>query len=151
MTWKDVIYYANHGSPAPPRRVEKTDAEWKAQLTPEQYRITREAGTERAYTGEYCSAHEPGLYKCVCCGTPLFDSSIKFESHSGWPSFTQPIKDNVIKYKNDRSFGMDRVEVMCNVCDAHLGHVFPGWACTQRFAVLHQLGRHCAGQEGGID
>ena len=125
MTWKDVIYYANHGSPDPDRRVEKTDAEWKEQLTDEQYRITREAGTERAFTGAYCSVHEPGIYDCVGCGTPLFDSSIKFESKSGWPSFTQPIEDNVIKYKKDNAFGMERVEVLCNVCDAHLGHVFP--------------------------
>lgn len=125
MTWKDVIQYANHGNPAPDRRVEKTDAEWQAQLTPEQYRITRLKGTERAYSGEFCRAYDPGIYSCVCCGTQLFDSTVKFDSRSGWPSFTEPVKDNVIKYEMDTTYGMRRIEVMCNVCDAHLGHVFP--------------------------
>lgn len=125
MNWNDVIHLAQKGSPTPPRHVHKPDAEWKAQLTPEQYRITRKKGTERAFTGEYCHAHDPGKYACVCCGEPLFDASEKFESHSGWPSFTEPVKDNVIKYEKDTSFGMVRVEVMCNVCEAHLGHVFP--------------------------
>ncbi|MEM9984381.1 MAG: peptide-methionine (R)-S-oxide reductase MsrB [Bacteroidota bacterium] len=124
MNWTDVLRYAQHGSPAPPRRVEKSEAEWKAQLTPEEYYITRQKGTERAFTGEYCSAHTPGLYACKCCGTPLYDSSLKFESGTGWPSFTEPVSDDVIKYEMDRSFGMIRVEVMCNVCDAHQGHVF---------------------------
>src|SRR5210317_239642 len=125
MNWNDVIAFANNGSPAPDRRVEKKDEEWKEQLTAEQYRITRKKGTEMAFSGEYCHAHEAGKYNCVCCDTPLFDSSIKFESKSGWPSFTEPIAENAIKYEKDSSFGMIRVEVMCNVCDAHLGHVFP--------------------------
>jgi peptide-methionine (R)-S-oxide reductase len=125
MKWIDVLKYAKDGSPAPDKHVKKTDAEWKALLTPEQFYITRQKGTERAFSGEYCEAHEPGLYSCRCCGTLLFDSTEKFESGTGWPSFTTPVKDNVIKYEKDSSFGMTRVEVMCNVCDCHLGHVFP--------------------------
>lgn len=125
LTWIDVIKFANNGSPAPDRRVEKTEEEWKSVLTPEQFQIARLKGTERAGTGEFCERHEPGLYGCICCGTPLFDSRVKFESGSGWPSFTQPVKENAIKYEKDTSYGMVRVEVMCNVCDAHQGHVFP--------------------------
>jgi methionine-R-sulfoxide reductase len=125
INWNTVIKYANNGSPEAPRRVEKTEAEWKEKLTKEQFEITRLKGTERAFTGEYCEAHDPGKYACVCCGEPLFDSGLKFESGSGWPSFTEPVEDNVIKYEKDTSFGMVRVEVMCNVCDCHLGHVFP--------------------------
>lgn len=125
MNWNDVIRYANNGSPEPDRRVEKTEAEWKAQLTAEQYYITRQKGTERAFTGAYCEAHDPGKYSCICCDNLLFDADLKFESGSGWPSFTEPAKDNAIKYEKDTSHGMVRVEVMCNVCDAHLGHIFP--------------------------
>jgi len=125
MNWNDVLNYATKGNPKPDRRVEKTDAEWREILTPEQYRITRQKGTERAFTGEYCHAHDPGKYSCICCETPLFDSTLKYDSRSGWPSFTEPIKENAIKYEMDRSLGMTRVEVMCNTCDAHLGHVFP--------------------------
>lgn len=125
IKWKDVQEYAKNGTPEPPRRVEKSEEEWKKELTPEQFRITRKHGTERAGTGEYCEAHTPGLYACACCGTELFDSSEKFESGSGWPSFTEPVKDNVIKYINDGSFGINRIEVLCSVCDAHQGHVFP--------------------------
>ena len=125
MKWLDVLRFAREGSPAPEKRVEKADEEWKKQLTPEQYYITRQKGTERAFSGEYCEAHEPGLYACRCCDTLLFDSTEKFESGTGWPSFTIPVKDNVIKYEKDTTFGMTRVEVMCNVCDGHLGHVFP--------------------------
>ena len=124
MNWNDVLEHSKKPLPAP-RRVEKTKEEWKAQLTPEQYRVTREHGTERAFTGEYCEAHAPGIYACVCCGTELFDSTTKFESGTGWPSFTVPVREDVIRYKLDNSWGMQRVEVLCNVCDAHLGHVFP--------------------------
>jgi methionine-R-sulfoxide reductase len=125
MTWTDVLQYARTGSPAPVQRVEKSEVEWQALLTPEQFQIARCKGTERAFTGEYCEAHEPGVYACICCGTPLFDSTTKFESGTGWPSFTEPVEQNVVKYEEDRSYGMHRVEVMCNVCDGHLGHVFP--------------------------
>lgn len=125
MNWNDVLKFAKEGSPAPERRVEKSDDEWKRELTAEQFTIARKKGTERAFTGEYCEAHDPGLYACICCGTVLFDSTQKFESGTGWPSFAEPVKENAIKYESDKSYGMIRVEVMCNVCDCHLGHVFP--------------------------
>lgn len=125
ITWQDVIGYAMNGSPKPDRRVEKTEDEWKSELTEDQYRIARLKGTERPGSGEYCHAHDAGKYNCICCNAPLFDSTIKFESGTGWPSFTQPIQENAIKYIRDVSYGMVRVEVVCNVCDAHLGHVFP--------------------------
>lgn len=125
LNWADVIHFATKGNPKPDRRVEKTEEEWKAILTPEQFRITRLKGTETPHSGALCSIYEPGVYNCVCCDTPLFDSTIKFNSGTGWPSFTQPIKENAIKYEKDTSFGMVRVEVMCNTCDAHQGHVFP--------------------------
>ncbi|MCK5103969.1 MAG: peptide-methionine (R)-S-oxide reductase MsrB [Cyclobacteriaceae bacterium] len=124
MNWNDVIAYATYGAPEPDRKVTKTDSEWKSQLTSEQFRITRKKGTEPAFSGALCHAYDDGKYACICCDTPLFDSTIKFDSKSGWPSFTEPIKNNVIKYEKDISLGMIRVEVMCNVCDAHLGHVF---------------------------
>jgi peptide-methionine (R)-S-oxide reductase len=125
MKWLDVMQLARKGNPAPPRRVEKSDEEWKRVLTEEEFYITRRRGTERAFTGEYCEAHEPGLYACRCCGTHLFDSRTKFESGTGWPSFTSPVQPDVIKYLKDTSYGMTRIEVECNVCDGHLGHVFP--------------------------
>ena len=125
INWKKVNQYASSGNPKPPRRIQKTDEEWKELLTTEQFKIARGAGTERAFSGEYCEAHQPGRYACVCCETPLFDSSEKFESQSGWPSFTEPVRDNVIEYVEDHSHGMQRIEVRCNVCKAHLGHVFP--------------------------
>ena len=125
MNWNDVIEYTVNGSPKPDRIVMKTEEEWMAQLSPEQYRITRRKGTEAAFSGELCHIYDAGKYGCICCGTTLFDSSLKFDSKSGWPSFTEPVKDNVIKYEKDTSYGMVRVEVMCNVCEGHLGHVFP--------------------------
>lgn len=125
LTWNDIIKYANNGNPTPPRRVVKSDAEWKAILSPEEYHVTRQKGTERAHSSEMCSLFEPGLYACKCCGTPLFDSHEKFESGTGWPSFTQPVAVENVAYHKDTSFGMVRVEALCNVCDSHLGHVFP--------------------------
>lgn len=125
LKWLDVLQYAAKGNPTPPKRVEKTDEEWRQILTPEEYQITRKKGTERAFTGEYCEAHDPGLYACRCCGTLLFDSGLKFESGTGWPSFTQPYTVDAVAYHKDTSYGMVRVEVTCNVCDAHLGHIFP--------------------------
>jgi len=125
MKWNDVLRLAEKGNIQPPKRVEKTEEEWKKELTAEEFFITRKKGTERAFSGEYCEAHEPGLYACRCCGTTLFDSGTKFESGTGWPSFTEAVEPNVIKYTKDTSYGMVRVEVECNVCDCHLGHVFP--------------------------
>ena len=125
LTWKDIINFAVNGNPKPNQRVEKSDDEWREQLTTEQFRITRKKGTEMAHTGALCSRYDAGIYHCVCCDTPLFDSTIKFESGTGWPSFTQPIQTNAIKYEKDVTFGMVRVEVLCNTCDAHLGHIFP--------------------------
>lgn len=125
LNWNNVIKFANHGNPTPPRRVEKTDAEWKELLSPDAYFITREKGTERAHSSEMCGLFEPGRYECICCGTPLFDSAEKFHSSSGWPSFTQPIAIENVAHHKDSSYGMIRVETTCNVCDAHLGHVFP--------------------------
>lgn len=125
IDWNKAIEYATKGNPTPDNRVEKTENEWKAELTPEQFRVARQHGTERAFSSEMCNKFEPGKYKCVCCGTLLFDSAEKFDSGTGWPSFSQPVKENVVAYTLDNSFGMKRVEVLCNVCDAHLGHVFP--------------------------
>lgn len=125
LTWKDIIHFTVTGNPAPDKRVEKTDAEWKSQLSPNQYKITRKKGTEAPHSGALCGLYEAGKYSCICCGSLLFDSSIKFDSGTGWPSFTQPIARNAIKYLKDNTYGMARVEVQCNTCDAHLGHVFP--------------------------
>jgi peptide-methionine (R)-S-oxide reductase len=106
-------------------KVTKTDAEWRAQLDPMEYQVTRHAATERAFTGKYWDHHEHGIYRCVCCGTALFESDAKFESGCGWPSYFKALDpDNVIE-KTDRSHGMVRTEIICAVCDAHLGHVFP--------------------------
>jgi len=105
-------------------KVVKTDAEWRKQLNPEQFEVTRKEGTEPAGTGKYAYNHADGLYHCICCNTVLFDSKTKFESGTGWPSFYQPIaKENVVEV-TDRSFGMDRTKVSCKRCDGHLGHVF---------------------------
>jgi peptide-methionine (R)-S-oxide reductase len=106
-------------------KVTKTDAEWRDQLDPMEYQVTRHAATERAFTGKYWDHHEHGIYRCVCCGTPLFESDAKFDSGCGWPSYFRALDpDNVIE-KVDRSHGMVRTEIICAVCDAHLGHVFP--------------------------
>jgi peptide-methionine (R)-S-oxide reductase len=106
-------------------KVVKSDAEWKKQLTPEQYQVTRKHGTERAFTGQYWNNKEPGLYRCICCGTPLFEASTKFESGTGWPSFWAPVAEEAVALKEDRGLFMRRTEVLCARCDAHLGHVFP--------------------------
>jgi peptide-methionine (R)-S-oxide reductase len=119
--------------------VEKTDAQWRQELTPEEYRVLRQAGTERPYTGEYWDTHTRGVYQCRACGTELFTSNEKFDSHCGWPSFWAPLAEGTVRYIHDRSMGMDRVEVRCATCDSHLGHVFDGEGygtpTDQRFCI----------------
>src|SRR3712207_3840868 len=106
-------------------KVVKSDAEWRAQLTPESYRVTRKHGTERAFSGRYWDTKATGIYRCVCCGQELFDSSTKYDSGTGWPSFWAPIDGGAVATKDDRSLFMRRTEVLCSRCDAHLGHMFP--------------------------
>ena len=106
-------------------KVVKSDAEWQAQLTPQQYDVTRRHGTERAFTGPHWDNKAPGLYSCVCCGAPLFDAGTKYESGTGWPSFYAPVSSTAVEEHTDSSFFMRRTEVRCAACDAHLGHVFP--------------------------
>ena len=125
LTWKDVLKFASEGNPDPVKKVAKTEAEWRKQLNNEEYWVTREAGTERAFSSELCAIFEPGIYACRCCDTLLFDASEKFDSKTGWPSFSQPIKESAIAYHLDSGHGMTRIETTCNICDAHLGHVFP--------------------------
>ena len=104
--------------------IKKTDAEWREELTPEQYHVLREAGTERAFTGEYWNSHDDGVFRCAACGAELFDSTTKFESGSGWPSFTEPKVAEAVEARRDISHGMIRTEVVCRRCGGHLGHVF---------------------------
>lgn len=107
-----------------PDKITKTEAEWRKELTPEQYHVLREAGTERAFTGAYWDNHEPGTYLCAACGLELFNSEKKFDSGTGWPSFSQPVAEANVLKESDRTFGMVRTEVKCNRCGSHLGHVF---------------------------
>lgn len=107
------------------QKIEKSLEDWRAQLTDEQFHICRMKGTERAFTGQYHDCHEPGVYHCVCCGEPLFESAAKFDSGCGWPSYFQPLTAQAVSNQDDFSHGMHRIEVLCARCDAHLGHVFP--------------------------
>ncbi|MEG1586138.1 MAG: bifunctional methionine sulfoxide reductase B/A protein [Bacteroidales bacterium] len=132
ITWKDILLYVQNGNPEPPRIVEHTKEEWKKLLSPEVFHITREKGTEPANTDLMCSKFEPGIYTCACCDNVLFDSDTKFNSGTGWPSFTQPVLPNAIRYAVDLSYGMERIEANCNVCGAHLGHVFPDGPAPSR-------------------
>ena len=112
------------GKPFDGKKIVKSDAEWKAQLTEEQYRVTRAHGTERACSGAFWNSKDDGVYECVCCGQPLFDSGTKFNSGTGWPSFKEAVEQDRVTLKTDRDIGMTRSEVLCSRCDAHLGHVF---------------------------
>ncbi|MCA9815530.1 MAG: peptide-methionine (R)-S-oxide reductase MsrB [Cyanobacteria bacterium HKST-UBA01] len=122
---KDSQVTVKSGKEADVDKIKKSDSEWKKQLTPEQFEVTRKKGTERAFTGKYWNNHEDGVYRCACCGNKLFDSNTKFDSGSGWPSFYEPVDKEHVGEHEDRSFFMKRTEVICNKCDAHLGHVFP--------------------------
>lgn len=124
MRWFDVIRYATYGNPEPPRRIKKSDEEWQHLLTPAQYQVARLKGTEPPYRNAYCRFYGPGQYACVGCGSLLFHSATKYHAISGWPSFTQPASKSALKYTFDDSHNMHRIEVLCNVCDCHLGHVF---------------------------
>ncbi len=125
LNWNEVLRLAKEGNLKADKTITKSEEEWRAQLSPEQYQITRLKGTERPYSSDFCSLFEPGIYGCVCCDNLLFDANEKFESGTGWPSFTLPIRENAIACHADHSSGMTRVETTCNNCDAHLGHVFP--------------------------
>ena len=121
---KIKIYSSLTGKVELMEKVEKTDKEWKEILTPKQFDVARKKGTEMAFTGKYHDCHEDGIYRCVCCDIDLFDSKTKFESGTGWPSFWEPIAEENVKTETDESHNMIRTEVLCNLCDAHLGHVF---------------------------
>ena len=119
-------------------KIRKTDEEWRKELTPEQYHVAREKGTERAFSGAYWNNHKDGVYRCIGCGAQLFSSETKFDSGTGWPSFTQPLDDSNVEMEEDRSHGMRRIEVHCKQCGTHLGHVFPDGpreAGGQRFCI----------------
>jgi peptide methionine sulfoxide reductase msrA/msrB len=124
LKWLDILKYANNGTPQPKNKVVKSESEWKQMLTSEQFHVTRLKGTERPFSSEMCHLFTGGRYACICCGSLLFDATEKFESGTGWPSFTQPIEENAVSYVKDKSYGMVRIEALCNTCDAHLGHVF---------------------------
>ena len=125
LTWESSQRLVSEGNLTPDKRLVKTGAQWKKLLSDEVFDVTRNAGTERPFSSPMCTHFEAGIYACACCDTLLFDSTEKFDSGTGWPSFTQPIKENAVAYYLDDSLVRSRVEITCNTCDAHLGHVFP--------------------------
>jgi len=130
LKWQDVLKLSEQGSPAVKQPIEKTASQWQALLTEEQFHITRNHGTEHPFSSDMCQLFTTGTYACTCCdaagqSNPLFNADEKFDSGTGWPSFTQAISDNAVAYIKDESHGMMRIEVICNTCKAHLGHVFP--------------------------
>ena len=125
LNWKQIVEFAENGNPVPNRTITLSDAQWREKLNDEQFRVTRQHGTEHPFSSSLCNIFEPGLYACVCCDTELFDANEKFDSGTGWPSFTQPVTENAVAYIGDNTHGMYRIEAICNTCKAHLGHVFP--------------------------
>ena len=125
ITWQDILLLTQHGNPKPSKRVEKSEQQWQQELAPDVFYITRKKGTERPFSSGSCTVFEAGDYHCACCDNLLFSGDEKFNSGSGWPSFTQPATPEAIAYVGDNSHAMQRIEIICNVCDAHLGHVFP--------------------------
>jgi len=124
----DIVVFSDNGRKRETvhvNKIVKNDAEWKSELTPEEFAVARKKGTERAFTGRYWDNHEPGVYRCVCCGTELFRSDEKYDSGTGWPSFSAPAAQENVETEKDNSYFMERTEVLCSKCDAHLGHVFP--------------------------
>lgn len=125
LRWLDVVLFARYGNPEPPQRRERPEAEWQQVLPPVRYQVLRHKATEPPYRNAYCRSYAPGRYHCAGCGTILFDSTTKYHAISGWPSFTQPVARNRIRYHFDDSHHMQRIEAVCNCCGGHLGHVFP--------------------------
>jgi peptide-methionine (R)-S-oxide reductase len=125
LRWIDVLKYAKYSNPEPPFTVDKTEAEWRQLLSPARYHVLREKGTEPPYRNLYCRSYAPGTYACAGCGEALFSSQEKYHAISGWPSFTQPLTKSALRFLFDDSHHMYRIEVQCNVCGGHLGHVFP--------------------------
>jgi peptide-methionine (R)-S-oxide reductase len=124
----DIVVFSDNGRKRETvhvNKIMKSDSEWKTELTPEEFAVARKKGTERAFTGRYWNNHDPGMYRCVCCGTELFRSEEKFDSGTGWPSFTAPAAEENVATESDNSLFMERTEALCSKCDAHLGHVFP--------------------------
>jgi methionine-R-sulfoxide reductase len=132
LTWQDIEKFVTHANPLANPRVVKTSEQWRSVLPSDVYEVTRNAGTERPFSSPMCVHFESGVYACACCDTLLFDSTEKFDSGTGWPSFTQPIEENAVAYFNDDSMSRSRVEITCNTCDAHLGHVFPDGPAPSR-------------------
>lgn len=125
LTWQDIEKLVVEGNPPAEQRMVKSNIEWRSLLSNDVFEVTRNAGTERPFSSPMCTHFEAGEYACICCNTLLFDSTEKFDSGTGWPSFTQPVKPNAVAYFSDDSLSSFRVEITCNSCDAHLGHVFP--------------------------
>ena len=125
IDWQEILRRSRQGNPKPPRVVVRSAAEWRARLDPEQFEVMRLKATERPFSSAMCSRFEPGLYACAGCGEALFDAGSKFDSGTGWPSFTQPLIDSAVAYVGDDSHGRERIEALCNICQSHLGHVFP--------------------------